>query len=207
MLQRVKDKLLRAPSVEDGSDIVNLPNLITALRITVVPFLFLLLLEPGRTLSLVIAILFVVAAVTDLLDGYLARKYQLVTQVGKIIDPIADKLIVSTAMILMIPLGRVPAWVAVIVIMRDIVIDAVRHVSSAGGVVISASRLGKQKTLSQVIAITALLIHYPFLGVDAHQVGLWTLYLSLVLTLWSGLDYMIHFISWFLKNRKHIKTL
>ena len=196
--------MLKPPSIEDGSDIVNLPNLITMLRVLVIPIFFLLLLEPGPVLSLVIAALFVLAAVTDLIDGYLARKYQIVTQVGKIIDPIADKLIVSTAMILMIPLGRAPAWVVAVVIMRDIIIDGVRNVSTAGGVVISASAIGKKKTLAQVIAITALLIHYPFFGLDAHLIGLYVLYIALILTVWSGVDYTVHFISRFLKNRRKI---
>ena len=200
-----KDKFEKSAMIELRREhFTNLPNLITMLRILVIPVLFLLLLDPGPVLSLVIAGLFVLAAVTDLIDGYLARKYNLVTKVGKILDPIADKLIVSTAMILMIPLGRIPAWIVAIVILRDIAIDGIRHVSTVGGVVISASSIGKKKTLSQNIAICALLIHYPFFGIDAQQVGLWTLYLALVLTIWSGLDYGIKFYRWVFRDQQEI---
>lgn len=182
-------------------EMVNLPNLITMLRVTVIPVLFLLLLDPGRVLSLVIAVVFIIAAITDLLDGYIARKYDIVTKAGKILDPIADKLIVSTAMILMIPLGRIPAWVVALIVMRDFAVDGIRHMSTAGGgAIIAASKIGKQKTLSQVIAISALLIHYPIFGADAHQVGIVVLYIALALTIWSGLDYVLKFSRWVLKR-------
>jgi len=189
----LKKSFDRLPIPIEGREIVNLPNCITMLRIAVIPILFLILLDPGQKLSLVIAILFVLAALTDLLDGYIARKYEIVTKTGKLLDPIADKLIISTAMILMIPIGRIPAWVVAVIIMRDFVVDGVRQVASSGGVVISASKLAKRKTVSQVAAVTALLIHYPFLGMDAHRVGIFLLYLSLVLTVWSGIDYLIRF--------------
>lgn len=180
---------------------LNLPNLITMLRITVIPVLFLLLLDPGRVLSLVIAIFFIIAAITDLLDGYIARKYDIVTKAGKILDPIADKLIVSTAMILMIPLGRIPAWIVALIVMRDFAVDGIRHISTAGGgAIIAASKIGKQKTLAQVIAISALLIHYPIFGADAHRVGIVVLYVALTLTIWSGLDYVLKFSKWALKR-------
>ena len=91
--------------------IFNLPNTITLIRLSVVPFLFILLWSPGEFWSLVLAILFVAASITDLLDGYIARKYQLVTTMGKFLDPIADKMMINTAMILMIPIGRIPAWI------------------------------------------------------------------------------------------------
>jgi CDP-diacylglycerol--glycerol-3-phosphate 3-phosphatidyltransferase len=193
VIDYLKKSFDRLPIPREGREIINLPNSITMLRIAVIPVLFLLLLRPGPTLSLVIAILFVLAALTDLLDGYIARRYEIVTKTGKLLDPIADKLIISTAMILMIPIGRIPAWIVAVIIMRDFVIDGIRHVASAGGLVISASRLAKQKTVSQVAAVTALLIYYPLFGADAHAVGMFILYISLVLTLWSGLDYLVKF--------------
>ena len=185
-------------SLEDATrkEMANLPNLLTILRVTVIPVLFLLLLEPGRTLSLVIAALFIVAAVTDLLDGYLARKYRIVTRVGKILDPIADKLVVSAAMILMIPMGRIQAWIVALIILRDIAIDGMRHIATAGGFIIAASKMGKQKTLSQVIAVSALLIHYPLFGLDAQRIGTIVLYVALLLTIVSGLDYGYKFYKW-----------
>jgi CDP-diacylglycerol--glycerol-3-phosphate 3-phosphatidyltransferase len=173
--------------------IFNLPNTITLIRISVVPFLFILLSSPNEFWSLILAILFVAASITDLVDGYIARKYRLVTTMGKFLDPIADKLIVNTAMILMIPIGRIPAWIVAITIMRDFIVDGVRSIASSEGLFIQASRLGKQKTLAQIIAVTALLIHYPFLGADAHQVGTIILYIAFVLTIYSGANYFIEF--------------
>ncbi len=196
MLEGTKETILNPELNDQRNEMINLPNLITLLRITVIPFLFLLLLEPGRILSLVIAVFFIIAAITDLLDGYIARKYQIVTKAGKILDPVADKLIVSTAMILMIPLGRIPAWIVALIILRDFAMDGIRHISTAGGAIISASKLGKQKTLAQVMAITALLVHYPLFGIDTHQVGTVILYVALALTILSGFDYGLKFYRW-----------
>lgn len=201
MLESMKEISDKVPINERRREMLNLPNLITMLRVAVIPVLFLLLLDPGRVMSLVIAGFFIAAAITDLLDGYIARKYDIVTKAGKILDPIADKLIVSTAMILMIPLGRIPAWIVALIVMRDFAVDGIRHMSTAGGGhIIAASNIGKQKTLSQVIAISALLIHYPIFGADAHKVGIAVLYLALALTIWSGLDYVLKFSKWALKR-------
>ncbi len=183
----------RHPLVSAGEKIYNLPNIITMVRIGVMPVLFFLLTSPDRTWSLVIALIFIAAALTDLLDGYLARKYEIVTTMGKFLDPIADKLIVNTAMILMIPIGRIPAWAVAITIMRDIAVDGMRSIASAEGMVIDASRLGKQKTLCQTIAVSALILHYPILGLNAHAVGIFILYVALFMTIYSGLDYFVKF--------------
>lgn len=171
----------------------NLPNTITLIRIGVVPFLFILLTEPGRFWSLVLAIMFVAASVTDLIDGYVARKYQLVTTMGKFLDPIADKLLINTAMIMLIPLDRIPASMVAITIMRDLIIDGIRSIASAEGKIIQASQLGKQKTLSQTIAVTALIIHYPIFGIDAHFVGTVIFYFAFILTIYSGIDYFLKY--------------
>jgi len=174
-------------------EILNLPNTITLARISVVPFLFFLLMSPGPFWSLVLAALFVIASITDLLDGFIARKYNLITTMGKFLDPLADKLIVNTAMILMIPIGRIDAWIVVMIIMRDLIVDGIRSIASSEGIYIQASVLGKQKTLAQIIAVTALMIHYPFFGLDAHFVGTVVLYVALLLTIYSGLDYFVKF--------------
>jgi CDP-diacylglycerol--glycerol-3-phosphate 3-phosphatidyltransferase len=155
--------------------------------------LFLLLLSPGPVGSLVIAILFVFAALTDILDGYLARKYHIETVVGKFLDPIADKLIINAAMILMIPIGRIPAWIVVIIIMRDFIVDGIRSIASSDGLIIQASALAKQKTLCQNFAVSALMIHYPLFGADAHAVGIVILYVALVHSLLSGFDYLMKY--------------
>jgi CDP-diacylglycerol--glycerol-3-phosphate 3-phosphatidyltransferase len=169
----------------------NLPNTITLLRISVVPFLFILLLSPGEFWSLILAILFIIASITDFFDGYIARKYQMITTMGKFLDPIADKIMVNTAMILMIPIGRIPAWIVAITIIRDLIVDVIRSIASSEGIYIQASTLGKQKTLAQIIAVTALIIHYSIFGINAHAVGMVILYIALVLTIFSGFDYFL----------------
>jgi len=174
-------------------EIFNLPNSITLARISVVPFLFFLLMSPGPFWSLVLAALFVLASITDFLDGFIARRYNMITTMGKFLDPLADKLIVNSAMILMIPSGRIEAWIVVIIIMRDLIIDSTRSIASSEGIYIQASILGKQKTLAQIIAVTALMIHYPFLGLDSHFIGTIILYVAFLLTIYSGLDYVIKF--------------
>jgi CDP-diacylglycerol--glycerol-3-phosphate 3-phosphatidyltransferase len=171
----------------------NLPNTITLLRIGIVPFLFILLLEPGEFWSLILAILFIIASITDLFDGYFARKYNLITTMGKFLDPIADKLIVDTAMILMIQIHHIPAWIVAITIIRDLIVDVIRSIASSEGIYIQASILGKQKTLAQNIAVTALIIHYSIFGIDAHAVGTVILYIALFFTIYSGIDYFIKF--------------
>jgi CDP-diacylglycerol--glycerol-3-phosphate 3-phosphatidyltransferase len=195
MIDYLKRAFDRLPIAQERKRILNLPNAITMLRIGIIPVLFLLLLSPGPTESLIIAGIFVVAALTDLLDGYIARRYQIVTTMGKFLDPIADKLIVNTAMILMIPLGRIPAWIVAVIIIRDFTVDGIRTIASSEGVIIQSSRLAKQKTLCQIVAVTALMIHYPFLGADAHLVGIVILYVALFLTLYSGLDYLMKFFK------------
>ena len=189
----LKKSFDRLPIGSKKKEIFNLPNTITLLRISVMPVLFLLLLSPGRTLSLIIAALFILAALTDLLDGYIARKYGIVTKMGKLLDPIADKIIINTAMILMIPIGYIPAWIVAIIIMRDVAVDGLRNIDSLDGLVIPASKLGKQKTLSQIIAVSSLIIHYPLFGIDVHLVGIVILYFALILTIWSGVNYFIKF--------------
>jgi CDP-diacylglycerol---glycerol-3-phosphate 3-phosphatidyltransferase len=189
-LKRLFDRL---PIPEDRRAIFNLPNTITMLRIGVIPVLFGLLFSPGPAMSLVITILFIGAALTDLLDGYIARRFEIVTTMGKFLDPIADKLIVNTAMILMIPIGRIPAWIVALIIIRDFAVDGIRNIASSEGMVIQASPLGKRKTLCQIFAVSALMIHYPFIGADAHAVGMVILFIALFLTVTSGIDYFLKF--------------
>lgn len=194
MIECLKKYFDKLPVSKDTKEIINLPNSITILRIGIIPVLFLLLLSPGRILSLIIAILFIIAAITDLLDGYIARKYGIVTKLGQFLDPVVDKLMISTAMILMIPIDRIPAWIVVLIIMRDVFVDGLRSIASTEGVVIDASLMGKRKTLCQIIAVSALIIHYDTIfGLDAHVIGIVILYLALVFTLYSGFDYFVKY--------------
>jgi CDP-diacylglycerol---glycerol-3-phosphate 3-phosphatidyltransferase len=188
------DKALRQNEIMIAKhETFNLPNTITLLRISLVPFLFILLLNPGEFWSLLLAILFAVVSITDFLDGYIARKYNLITTMGKFLDPLADKLIVNTAMILMIPISRIPAWIVAITIIRDLIVDGIRSIASSEGLYIQASRLAKQKTVAQVIAVTALMVHYPLWGADMHIIGMAILYIAFLLTIYSGADYFIKF--------------
>lgn len=192
LLQRYFERLPISPR---HRRIINLPNTITIVRLCIIPILFCLLLSPDQTWSLVIAILFIAAALTDLLDGYVARRYEIVTTMGKFLDPIADKLVINTAMVVMIPTGRIVAWVVAIIIIRDFFVDGVRSIAQSEGVIIQASYLGKQKTLCQVFAVSALMIHYPILGADAHTVGTVLIFIALVLSVYSGLDYFAKFVK------------
>lgn len=193
MIDLLKRSFDRLPIPEEKREMFNLPNTITMLRLGVIPILFGLLLSPGPAMSLVIAILFIAAALTDILDGYIARRFKIVTTMGKFLDPIADKLIVNTAMILMIPIGRIPAWIVAVIIIRDFAVDGIRNIASSDGLIIQASPLGKRKTLCQIFAVSALMIHYPFIGADAHLVGMAILCIALVLTVTSGIDYFLKF--------------
>lgn len=181
------------PLETEHRKVVNLPNAITMLRVTVIPALFLLLIPPDPTLSLFIAVLFILAALTDLLDGYVARRYGITTKIGKLLDPMADKIIVSTAMVLLIPIGRIPAWIVAVMIIRDLVVDGIRSIASVSGRVIGASPLGKKKTLCQIVAVSALIIHYPLFGIDAHMVGMVVLYIALALSILSAGEYIQKF--------------
>ncbi len=193
MIDFIKRLFDRIPIAPELRDVFNLPNTISLIRIGVIPILFCLLLSPGPLMSIVIAILFIAAALTDLLDGYVARRYHIVTTMGKFLDPIADKLIVNTAMIMLIPIGRIPAWIVAIIVIRDFIVDGIRNIASSEGLVIDASPLGKRKTLCQIFAVSALMIHYPFFGADAHAVGMVILSIALLLTVLSGIEYFIRF--------------
>ncbi|MCL2760207.1 MAG: CDP-diacylglycerol--glycerol-3-phosphate 3-phosphatidyltransferase [Desulfuromonadales bacterium] len=192
-------------NAQPSNNIWNLPNILTLARIAAIPALVILLLSDSRTAGFWAAILFSAASITDWLDGYLARRMKIVTVFGKFLDPIADKLIVMAALIMLIPYGRVPAWMVLIILSREIIITGLRSIASSEGIVISASNLGKFKTIFQLVAIIALLFHYNYywffsvqnqlLYVNMHNVGIFYLWIAFILTLWSGIDYFVKFIK------------
>ncbi len=169
------------------------PNSLTLFRVAAMPILIILLLFENRLCSILAALVFSVAAITDYFDGYIARRYQLVSTLGKIMDPLADKLLVSTAFIMMIPLGRVPAWMICIILGRELAVTGLRNIIVERGEDVSASKLGKFKTGFQIAAIIPLLLHYTFFGIDFHAIGYILLWIALVITLWSGIDYFVRF--------------
>ena len=179
---------------------LNPPNILTLLRILAIPVVVLILLPPAGTeisfgRSVAAFILFVAATITDLFDGYIARRYHMITTVGKLLDPLADKLLSCAVMTMLIPPGRVPAWMVVIVVAREIGVTALRGLATTEGVVIAASKLGKAKTVLLNIGVAALILHYPILGIPVHFVGMVFLSAGLVLTAWSGLDYFFRFVG------------
>ena len=168
------------------------PNIITIGRLTAIPVIVILLTvypQGGRWVSAITATVFLLAALTDLLDGHLARKYNLVSNLGKFLDPLADKLLISAALIMLIPLGRVPAWAVFLILAREMAVTGLRAIAVEKGLVISASESGKRKTLAQNIAVFCLMWHYSLLWCDTQAVGLVIFYIALALTYWSGILY------------------
>ena len=173
--------------------ILSHPNTLTLFRIAAVPVIVILMLFHNRVSCWVAAILFSAAAITDYLDGYFARRFGLVSNLGKVMDPVADKLLVSSAFIMLTALGWVPAWMVCIIIGREIAVTGLRNIIAEKGEDVSASNLGKYKTGFQIAAAIPLLIHYPFFGLDAHAIGTFFMWGALVFTLWSGVDYFVKF--------------
>lgn len=169
----------------------HLPNLITAARLVLTSLLAgLLMLEQKKGLAVFCCLLFTLAAVTDMLDGYVARRYGAVSTLGKLLDPLADKLLVTTALIMLIPLNRLPAWIALLILSRELLVTGLRGIASAAGIVVAASGLGKLKSITQYIGLGILIFPLGVLPIPyLHEIGLFLIYIALILTLWSGFDY------------------
>jgi len=199
----------------------NLPNYLTLARVVAIPIFVVIMLfiwpdypvlhqehavgwwakvlgrvnpagQYNEYLSFAAGMIFILASITDLLDGYLARKWEAVSTLGQLLDPLADKLIVMSAMVMLVPLGRLPAWMVVLVLAREISITALRGIaSSEGKQIMEASALGKYKTIFQVIGLAGLLLHYhdPYLNANFHEIGAVFFLVALFFTIWSGLDY------------------
>lgn len=189
--------------------LLNVPNILTLARIAAVPVVVSLLLFESKENCFWAAAVFSLAAITDWLDGYLARKWQIVTVLGKFLDPLADKLIVMAALIMLIPFDRVPAWAVFVILAREMLVTGLRSIAAAEGIIIAASDLGKYKTIFQMVAIVGLLLHYryywffglelDFLYPSFHNAGIFFFYISLFLTIWSGADYLVKFFRVFAK--------
>ncbi len=140
------------------------------------------------------AMIFIIASITDWLDGYIARKNNLVTNMGKFLDPLADKLLVSAAFIILVELGSAPAWIIIIIISREFAVTGLRLILAGGGEVVAANQLGKIKTVAQIIAVISLLLNNIYFESIGIPFGMMMLYIALLFTVWSGADY-------FYKNR------
>ena len=168
---------------------MNLPNKLTVLRVCMIPFFVVMLLLNGgenQTYRYIAAAIFIVASLTDMLDGKIARKYNLVTNFGKFMDPLADKLLVCSALICLVDLKQLPAWMVIVIISREFIISGFRLVASDNGIVIAASYWGKFKTTFQMISVILLIVRIPALTVLT-QICVWT---ALVLTFISLVDYI-----------------
>ncbi len=168
---------------------MNLPNKITIFRVSMIPIFLVLLLAPGIPYGNVFAaVVFVIACLSDALDGYLARKHNLVTNFGKFMDPLADKLLVCSALICFVELSYMPAWIVVVIIAREFIISGFRLIASDNGVVIAASYWGKFKTIAQMIACILLIVQLPFSWAKVAEQSF--IYLSLLLTVVSLVEYI-----------------
>lgn len=169
---------------------MNLPNKLTFIRLVLaIPFIY-FLQESGNvsahlslTYRLIAFVIFVIASLTDFFDGYLARKYNLVTDFGKLMDPLADKILVISALVLFVELKYIPAWMSIIVIAREFLISGIRMLAAAKGEVIPAGKLGKYKTTSQMIVILIMII------VGNQPYNFYLMMIPIILTLWSGWEY------------------
>jgi CDP-diacylglycerol--glycerol-3-phosphate 3-phosphatidyltransferase len=173
---------------EIGQESLNVPNLITLTRILLIPVFVALFVTPDPDRSIMAAVVFVTAAVSDLLDGYLARRSGQVTKLGKLLDPIADKLLVLSALILLLNIDRVSALVAILILAREVAVTGVRAIAASEGLIIQAETTGKYKMALQVIAIVLLILEGTDLAAlgNVHLAGTVTLYLSLLLGYVSG---------------------
>ena len=182
-----------------AQDAVNIPNMLTFARIVMIPLCLWFLDHDTPQSGFWAAIIFTLAAITDILDGYLARKLNVVSVLGKLIDPLADKLIVMASLVWMVPMGRMPTWAVIVLLTREFSVTALRSVAASEGVIISAGQEGKTKTALQMIGIIALLVGYPYhlsyagldLGVvDCMRVGRVLVYLSLIFSVASAAQYI-----------------
>jgi CDP-diacylglycerol--glycerol-3-phosphate 3-phosphatidyltransferase len=203
----------------------NLPNMLTMFRILVIPVVLVFVYYESRMNSFIAAALFALASATDYLDGWLARRQNMITVLGKYLDPLADKLIVMSTLVMLVPLGRIPPWVVVLLLTRELSITGLRSIASSEGMLIDASQGGKWKTAFQLTGILGLLIHYPYpvavitpglhnlvsgtwlhkllveIGipmrpyVDYHVVGLWLIYMSLFFSIFSASQYIVAFVK------------
>ena len=184
-------------------DIVNIPNLLTLFRITLIPIVCVLLIDGEPKPCLIAASLFGVASLTDWFDGYIARKRGLVSLTGKFLDPLADKLLVMAVLVMLVALGRVPAWLVIIILAREFSVQGLRSLAASEGYVIAAGAGGKYKTAFQMVGLGGLLLHYTYaidylvaapVLLNFNRLGTWLLAISVLFGLISAWDYFRDFL-------------
>jgi len=175
-----------------------LPNLLSLFRIAIIPLLVYLLTFTGPAAALLAAFLFLLASLTDYFDGYLARRQKTVSNLGKILDPLADKLMIAATLIMLAAMDRpgepsVPGWLVVVMVTRETAVTILRMIALSEGMIMEAEELGKYKFMLQAVAVFALTVHYRYVGVDFYAVGIYFLFLATVVALWSGVSYHVKF--------------
>jgi CDP-diacylglycerol--glycerol-3-phosphate 3-phosphatidyltransferase len=179
------------------------PNVITLVRIAAIPIFLAFTYYESRKNSFIAALVYTATAATDFLDGWVARRWNRVTVIGKFLDPLADKLIAMAALVMLVHLGRVAAWVVILIMAREFTVTGLRTIAMSEGIVIAAGREGKYKTAVQLVGIVFLLLHYRYpidfivatVEVDANRLGTGLLYISVVFALWSAWKYFVGFVA------------
>ncbi|MDR1616755.1 MAG: CDP-diacylglycerol--glycerol-3-phosphate 3-phosphatidyltransferase [Syntrophomonadaceae bacterium] len=172
----------------------NLPNSLTFLRIILIPVLIVMLYMKGPYNTYAAAAIFIIAAVTDSLDGYLARRFNQVTKFGVIMDPVADKLLITATLICFVETHVIQAWIAILFLGREFAVSGLRTLKAEEGSIIAASVLGKSKTFSQIVAITFLILEPAYYQFFPYPLGTWMLYIALLISLFSAVDYFKKFL-------------
>ena len=157
------------------------------------PVIVVLLYFENSITCLLACISFILASLTDLVDGHIARRSNMVTSFGKFLDPLADKVLISSVLIMLVYLGWVDAWIAIVIICRELIITGLRAIAADEGVVIAADRFGKWKTILQILALIPLILHYAWFGLNPIPLGQFLLYIAVALTVFSGANYLHSF--------------
>lgn len=172
---------------------MNLPNSLTILRIILIPIFVIILLTRIPYGDYLAALVFSMAAITDSLDGYLARKWKQVTKLGIILDPLADKLLITAALISLVELGSIKGWIAIVILGREFAVSGLRILKAEEGIIIAASKMGKIKTISQIVAVILIILKNLYIPYTSIPLGDWAMYIALVITIVSGVEYFYNF--------------
>lgn len=174
---------------------MNVPNYLSISRVLSVPVFIILMLDPTPVRALLAGIVFALASATDWLDGYLARRWGQVTKIGKLLDPIADKILIASALILLVEIdsSKVPSWIAIVIIGREIAVTGLRAMAASDGVIIPAENMGKYKVGAQITAVLSIVLNYYIQAEWADQLGWFALRMAMVLAVYSGMQYVINY--------------
>jgi CDP-diacylglycerol--glycerol-3-phosphate 3-phosphatidyltransferase len=184
---------LDAPAVENTA--MNIPNLLSVSRVIAVPVFIILMIDPTPVRALIAGTLFSIASITDWLDGYLARKWGQVTRIGKLLDPVADKVFIASALIMLVEKdpAAVPSWIVIIIIGRDIAVTGLRAMAASDGIIIPAESMGKYKVGAQITAILAVVYNFTIGSAWIANLGTAALWLAMVLSVYSGIQYFVDY--------------